>query len=661
LISNRRRRRLSLSGSGRVWVLTSLIAGAALALYGTQVVHLPRPQIPFSIEWWVIAIVFFFAETHVVYLEFRRDAHSFSLTEIPLILGLFFLSPPALLAAQLAGGALALVVRRQSPVKLGFNLANLCLNAAIAVQIFHWLGGPNDPISTRTLVAALVAALVWGLITPVLINCAIFLSGGGLPSRAWSETLGIAALVTATNTCLALAGVIIAWSGNPSGVWLLVLPTLGLVFISRFYSAERQKHDSVEFLYQSTRILHRSLQMDSALLALLSQAREMFRAEIAEIVLLPSDGDETALSTILGPGDDLQAMKPVELRPTEGVWARIASEAQPLLIEKPIENQRLRDHFAERGIKDAMVAPLLGNEKVIGTMMVANRLGDVSTFDRGDLKLFETLANHASVSLENAQLVGRLEDSLSRLTEMNRLKDDFVASVSHELRTPLTSIQGYVATLLRHRGKIGREREQSFLEEVERQTHFLRRLIEDLLTVSRLEATGDHPRVTKVTIPALARRVVSELHMDSQGHSFEFQFDESLSTVETDEDKVHQILTNLIQNALKYAPPRTKVTVTSSRDDSGIIISVRDEGPGIPFHLREKIFDRFYQIDQSSTRSAGGTGLGLYICRRLAEIIGGRVWLEHSDESGSTFSLSIPEGPIEQEGRVIPLRRMESA
>ncbi len=96
-----------------------------------------------------------------------------------------------------------------------------------------------------------------------------------------------------------------------------------------------------------------------------------------------------------------------------------------------------------------MVAPLFGEDEVVGTMLVGNRFGEVSTFDAEDLKLFETLANHASVSLENARLVGRLEESLAHLTEMNRVKDDFVASVSHELRTPLTSILGYAKTLLR--------------------------------------------------------------------------------------------------------------------------------------------------------------------------------------------------------------------
>ena len=153
-----------------------------------------------------------------------------------------------------------------------------------------------------------------------------------------------------------------------------------------------------------------------------------------------------------------------------------------------------------------MVAPLFGEDEVVGTMIVGNRLGDVSTFDAEDLKLFETLANHASVSLENARLVGRLEESLAHLTEMNRLKDDFVASVSHELRTPLTSILGYVKTLLRPDVDFKESEEHQFLQTIERQGERLRVLIEDLLEVSRLESKEVRPVLSTISLPTLRGR-----------------------------------------------------------------------------------------------------------------------------------------------------------
>jgi signal transduction histidine kinase len=275
-------------------------------------------------------------------------------------------------------------------------------------------------------------------------------------------------------------------------------------------------------------------------------------------------------------------------------------------------------------------------------MHVCNRLGDVSTFDLEDLTLFETLANHASVSLENARLVAQLEESLAHLTEMNRLKDDFVASVSHELRTPLTSIRGYVKTLLRPDVTFSDEEQKSFLETVDKQSTRLHRLIEDLLAVSRIESETDTTALAAVSLPQLVAEITDELRSKTTRHTIDIQIPDGLPSVHTDPGKVHQIVLNLVDNALKYAPENTTVTVTGARQGAGVAISVIDQGEGIPADAQDMIFDRFYQIDQSATRTVGGAGLGLYICRRMAEAIGGRVWLEQSDEDGSTFCLWVP-------------------
>ncbi|HEX2195415.1 MAG TPA: HAMP domain-containing sensor histidine kinase, partial [Actinomycetota bacterium] len=251
----------------------------------------------------------------------------------------------------------------------------------------------------------------------------------------------------------------------------------------------------------------------------------------------------------------------------------------------------------------------------------------------------------ASVSLENARLVGRLEESLAHLTEMNRLKDDFVAAVSHELRTPLTSIQGYVKTLLRPNVEFSPDDQRSFIEAVDRQSERLRRLIEDLLVVSRIESDTDKLLVTPVLLQKVARHVVDEFRARVGDRSFDFQFDGNVLEVDTDETKVHQVVSNFVDNALKYTPDGTTITIGGRVEGEHVVMWVADQGPGIPDAEQARIFDRFYQIDQSSTRAAGGTGLGLYICKKLAEAIGGDIRLERSDENGSVFALWIPLKP----------------
>jgi signal transduction histidine kinase len=255
-------------------------------------------------------------------------------------------------------------------------------------------------------------------------------------------------------------------------------------------------------------------------------------------------------------------------------------------------------------------------------------------------------------ALENSRLVDRLRDSLEQMTELNRMKDDFVAVVSHELRTPLTSIQGYVKTLLQLAGQLDEAQERSFLEAADRQSDRLRSLIEQLLVVGRLETHSEPLAATRVSLASVARNVIEELRPRAHGHAFDLRFDPDTPVVETDEHKVHQILSNLVENALKYSPPDTRITIRIESRHDGIVVAVQDEGHGIPVDAREQVFERFYQVDSSATRSVGGTGLGLYICRKMAEQLGARIWLESSGRRGSTFCLFVPFSPPSRRDRV---------
>jgi signal transduction histidine kinase len=449
--------------------------------------------------------------------------------------------------------------------------------------------------------------------------------------------------VTITNTSIAVIGVTILWT-EPAAGWLLLVPVAILVPAYRAYVAGRQRHLSLESLYQATRLLQRSLKVDSMMPLLLTQGREMFRAEVSEVVLFPLGEKDKAVRATLGPTDEVDESLE-ELDPTEGVWARVASEDQALLLARPIDNERLLKHFESRGLRDAMVAPLHGKGGVVGTMMVANRLGEVSTFDAEDLKLFEALANHASVSLENARLVGRLEDSLARLTEMNRLKDDFVATVSHELRTPLTSIHGCIKTLLAPDADYDSETQRALMEVIDRQSDRLVILIEDLLVASRIESNNVRPVIAPMNLSTLARQVVEDTRSRAGQHDLRLEVEGEVPSVDSDDRKVRQILVNLVENAMKYSPEGSIVTLRCLQEDDGVAVHVEDQGEGIPRELHERIFERFYQVDQSSTRTVGGTGLGLYICQRLAEVIGGRVTLDRSDSRGSVFKVWVPRRP----------------
>src|ERR671910_539265 len=219
-----------------------------------------------------------------------------------------------------------------------------------------------------------------------------------------------------------------------------------------------------------------------------------------------------------------------------------------------------------------------------------------------------------------------------------------VPVIAHELRTPLTSIQGYLKTLLQLGPGLGDEQGRSFLEAADRQGDRLRRLIEQLLAVAKLEAKVEPLQLSVVSLEEIADDVVMELTPSAHGHTFDLRFRPGLPLVETDDARVHQILSNLVENALKYSPPDTRVTIRGQERGGGVAIMVEDEGGGIPVAAQDRIFERFFQVDSSATRSVGGTGLGLYICKKTSEAIGGRVWVERPDNEGERFWVWVTGG-----------------
>jgi diguanylate cyclase (GGDEF)-like protein len=322
------------------------------------------------------------------------------------VVGLFFLSPEQLLLGLLVGSGAALSIhRRQPPIKLAFNLANLALTTGLAIVLFRAVVGSGDPLGAAGWAAAFAAAISADVVSLVMISGVISLTTGKPPDI--TQLFGSGSAASFFNTCLGLLTVTVLWI-RPEAVWLpLVLAAL-MFGAYRIYGSVRQKHESLELLYESTRLLQASPDIDGVIATLLGQAREMFRAERAEILLLPAEGGEPGLEASLGRTSYVETVGVEVVDPREGVWARVASEARGVSLPRPIASDRLREHFAQRGIRDAMVAPLFGQDAVVGTMLVGNRQSDVSTFGPDELKLFETFANHASASLENARLIDRL-------------------------------------------------------------------------------------------------------------------------------------------------------------------------------------------------------------------------------------------------------------
>jgi len=397
---------------GRVPLLTAALAVAA-ALATAAVAPLPERASPFTVPWWLLAGLFCVAEICVVHVQFRREAQSFSLSEVPLVIGLFFDRPVTVVLAYLLGAAVALTLhRRQSRLKLAFNLSNFTLAAAVAVALFAWLAPDGNPTGNLGALAALAAVVIAGTLQTATFVVALFLSEGLVDRNGIAANFGLAMLGTAINTCLALIVVNLMWF-HPQVVWLLAVPVAGVALSYRAYVSERENRQQVAFLYESSRQLQHGGDLDQALIDVLKGSCETFRVEMAEIIIFPTREGEVMVRTGAG-AHGIDPMRPVDVDSTEqGVIARMVTTAPAILDPESSDGDGLRFLALER-LRDGMVAVLRGETRPIGLMVVGNRLGEVSSFDDEDLRLFETLAAHTGSTLEN----GRLEHSLRQLTDL---------------------------------------------------------------------------------------------------------------------------------------------------------------------------------------------------------------------------------------------------
>jgi signal transduction histidine kinase len=265
----------------------------------------------------------------------------------------------------------------------------------------------------------------------------------------------------------------------------------------------------------------------------------------------------------------------------------------------------------------------------------------------GQPRTFQALAAPLYRATEAGEQVGGVVVVLRDITaqkELERMKSNFLSVVSHELKTPLHSIKGFVDIILM--GKTGpvTDLQRDFLGTVQEQTGHLQRLIEDLLEFSRLESGQVRLRPTPLPPAELAVIVVDKLAPLAQkkGLTLTANLPQNLPEIEADPMRLEQVLTNLVENAIKFTPEGGRVQVCGWDRGEAVEIAVIDSGIGVPAEERERIFERFYQVDSSARRRYKGTGLGLTICRHIVTQHGGHIWVEDAEGGGSAFHLVIP-------------------
>jgi two-component system phosphate regulon sensor histidine kinase PhoR len=235
---------------------------------------------------------------------------------------------------------------------------------------------------------------------------------------------------------------------------------------------------------------------------------------------------------------------------------------------------------------------------------------------------------------------------LTRLKQLERTREEFVANVSHELRTPLSLIKGYVETLLdgaRNDPAVA----ERFLKIIERNTQRLDLLIQDLLSISALESGRMKLNLQPVALPALVEKIFTDLHAKAENKNVSLVNRVPELTASADVNRLDQVLANLVDNAIKYGRAQGSVTVGGrNAGDGKIELFVQDDGPGSPAEALDRVFERFYRVDKARSRDQGGTGLGLSIVKHIVQAHGGEVWARSEPGKGATFFFTLPEAEI---------------
>ena len=259
----------------------------------------------------------------------------------------------------------------------------------------------------------------------------------------------------------------------------------------------------------------------------------------------------------------------------------------------------------------------------------------------------------APLTTDDGQISGAVAvvRDVSREREVDELKSSLVSTVSHELRTPLTMIRGFSELLLTRRDLDSR-RSQEAIEHIHDSARRLGRLIDDLLSVSRIESGS----LSSELRPVELRRVVDEVLViiaSAGGDRVDVDLSAELPAVLADSDQLFQVLTNLLSNAIKYSSPESRVKMSAIVSSDQMHISVSDEGIGMTPGEAAQVFGKFSRVDRPEVRGVGGTGLGLYITRRLVDLMGGSIWVRSKAGEGSVFTFSLRIAPSEDDEAVL--------
>lgn len=413
---------------------------------------------------------------------------------------------------------------------------------------------------------------------------------------------------------------------------------------ARLHRQTERRLTEVSTLNRIANQLATSLEVDRILSLIASELRESFGCQTCAIHLTDPERKILDLAAISS-STSIASFDHIPLG--SSIVGRVATEREPVYVERAADAPQ--DSLVAPGTESQLVVPLASWDHVLGTLSLHSE--NAAAFSEDDRRLLLTAAAQIATAVENAQLYAqlkerarRLEQAYDELKELDRLKTEFVQNVSHELRTPLTFIKGYIELLRENALGELPDAARDGLDTVAEKADALTRLVNDILSMQRAENQGF--KIRPVNLSALVRATVQAAFYSAAQAGIEMQEEIAAGVPEVpgDSAKLAHVFENLIENAIKFSPEGGVICVRVHREGVGVQVEVEDHGIGIPEDQLDKIFERFYQVDGSTTRRFGGAGLGLSIVKQTVDAHQGRVWATSQVGAGSTFYVWLPCG-----------------
>jgi signal transduction histidine kinase len=426
--------------------------------------------------------------------------------------------------------------------------------------------------------------------------------------------------------------------------WLVVrLRREGAVAETRAGDAERlrdelgRRADALEAASRCARALSSSLELDEAFAAFIREVRGLLPFDRMAIVL--RDNGNAQVIAVSGAGSD-EVLPRGTSRPVQGSLLEDVLRANRAVYRRDMAGAEYPEEqrFLDLGLRCRLATPLLMGTQAIGMLSLIRREPDA--FSEGEIELADLLGRLVASAVQNIRAYEAERKTVEELRRLSALRADFVSLVSHELRTPMAAVIGSARTLQQRWRELTPDQRESFLELIAGETTRLATLIGDVLDTSRIEAGTFSYRFGDVDLAQLVRDSVATATLASDEVALRSEIRDPLPRVRGDAERLRQVLTNLIDNAIKYSPAGQEVEVRAYAEDGHVRIDVRDRGPGVAREDQRLIFEKFGRVSSGNARP--GTGLGLFIARSIAEAHGGTLDVASVPEHGATFTLAIP-------------------